>query len=116
MPARLKVKGLEKRYLFKRAFRNLLPGEIIRKKKHGFGIPVATWMKSDPRMRELSRDVLLSTRSYQRGYFRRQFIEDLFEKHERDDSSTYYGDTLWTFLALELWHRQAVDEKTRVHA
>ena len=76
-------------------------------------IPVATWMKSDRRMRELSRDTLLSSRAFGRGYFRRQFIEDLFQRHEREDS-TYYGDMLWAFLAVELWHRQKVDEPARV--
>jgi len=113
IPARLKLKRLEKRYLFKRAFRNLLPTEIIRKTKHGFGIPVADWMKSDPRMRELTRDVLLSRRASQRGYFRQSFVEELFRKHEAD-TSTYYGDTLWTFLILELWHRQVVDQMAGV--
>ncbi len=115
IPSRLKVKGLEKRYLFKRAFRNLLPVEIIRKTKHGFGIPVADWIKSDPRMRELARDVLLSRRASERGYFRQSFIEELFRRQETDTSS-YYGDTLWTFLTLELWHRQVVDQMARVPA
>jgi len=115
VPARLKLKGLEKRYLFKRAFRNLLPVEIIHKKKHGFGIPVADWIKSDPLIRELAHDVLLSQRASQRGYFRQQFVEDLFQRHETE-SSTFYGDILWTFLALELWHRQVVDEPSRVPA
>jgi len=112
IPARLKVKGFEKRYLFKKAFRDLLPAEVLRKKKHGFGIPVATWLKSDARLRELSRDTLLSARAFERGYFQRNFIEDLFRRHDSDDSS-YYGDTLWTFLALELWHRRMVDETVR---
>jgi asparagine synthase (glutamine-hydrolysing) len=112
IPARLKVKGFEKRYLFKRAFRNLLPPEIIRKKKHGFGIPVAVWLRSDRNMRELSRDVLLSARSFGRGYFRRRFIEDLFQRMQTDDS-TYYGDTLWTLLVLELWHCQVGDRAVR---
>lgn len=116
VPAHLKVKRFNKRYLFKRAFRELLPKEIIQKKKHGFGIPVAVWMNSDPRMRELSRDTLLSARSFQRGYFRRDFIEDLFRKHESDDPSGYYGDTLWTFLALELWHRRVVDQSLKTIA
>ena len=115
IPARLKVKGLEKRYLFKRAFGDLLPQEIIRKKKQGFGIPVATWMKTDRRMRELTRDTLMSARAFGRGYFQRTFIEDLFRKHESEES-TYYGDTLWTFLAMELWHRHVVDEPARVTA
>jgi asparagine synthase (glutamine-hydrolysing) len=109
VPVGLKVKGFDKRYLFKRAFCNLLPIEVIRKKKHGFGIPVATWLKSDKRMREFSRDVLFSARAEERGYFRRDFIEDLVRRHEADDS-TYYGDTLWSFFVLELWHRQFVDQ------
>jgi asparagine synthase (glutamine-hydrolysing) len=109
LPARLKVKGLEKRYLFKRAFRDLLPAEIIQKKKHGFGIPVAYWLKSDPRLREFSRDILFSARALERGYFRRRFLEDLIRRHEADDS-TYYGDIVWGFFVLELWHRQYVDQ------
>jgi asparagine synthase (glutamine-hydrolysing) len=108
LPARLKVKGFQKRYLFKKAFRNLLPAEIIKKKKHGFGIPVANWLKSDPKLRELARDTLLSQACLERGYFQRDFIKRLFRQHETDDTS-YYGDTLWTFLVLELWRRQLVD-------
>jgi asparagine synthase (glutamine-hydrolysing) len=109
------VKRLQKRYLFKRAFRDLLPAQIIQKKKHGFGVPVALWMKSDPRVRELTHDTLLSSRAFGRGYFRRQFIEELFAKHTSGDH-TYYGDTLWTLLMLELWHQQVADEPVRVVA
>lgn len=108
IPPSLKVKRLEKRYLFKRAFRDLLPAEIIKKRKHGFGIPVALWLKTHPRLRELSRDTLLSGCAVQRGYFRREFIEYMFRRHAEDESS-YYGDTLWTLLMIELWHRQVVD-------
>jgi asparagine synthase (glutamine-hydrolysing) len=107
LPAKLKVNGFEKRYLFKKAFRNLLPTEILKKKKHGFGIPVANWLKTDPKLRELCRDTLLSRESLERGYFRRDFVEGLFRQHAADDTS-YYGDTLWTFLVLELWRRQLV--------
>jgi asparagine synthase (glutamine-hydrolysing) len=115
IPAGLKVKGSQKRYLFKKAFRDLLPAEVIRKKKHGFGIPVAFWMKSDPKMRELTHDVLLSAKTYQRGCFRRSFIEDLLRKHE-GDKTAFYGDLLWIFLTLELWFREFVDRTQRVAA
>jgi asparagine synthase (glutamine-hydrolysing) len=111
IPPELKVKRFDKRYLFKCAFRELLPREVIKKRKHGFGIPVAEWMRSDKRMRELTRDVLLSPRTYERGYLRRTFVEDVFAKHESDVTS-FYGDMLWTFLALELWFRQFVDQPT----
>jgi asparagine synthase (glutamine-hydrolysing) len=108
IPPALKLKRFEKRYLFKRAFSGLLPMEIIKKKKHGFGIPVSRWLRAYAPLRELGRDVLLSRRSLERGYFRPSFLKHLFEMFERDDT-TYYGDTLWSFLALELWHREVID-------
>jgi asparagine synthase (glutamine-hydrolysing) len=113
IPANLKVKGMQKRYLFKRAFRDFLPREILQKKKHGFGIPVSDWLKSDQRMREFSRDILLSSRALGRGYFRKGFVESLMARHEADHTS-YYGDVLWNVFALELWHRQFVDQPARV--
>jgi asparagine synthase (glutamine-hydrolysing) len=109
IPSSLMVKGTEKRYLFRRAFRELLPTEVLAKKKHGFGIPVSVWMKSDRRMREMTRDILLSPRTYERGFIRRGFVEELIQRHEADETS-FYGDTVWTFLALELWFRQFVDQ------
>jgi asparagine synthase (glutamine-hydrolysing) len=115
VPAGLKVKGLNKRYLFKRALRNLLPSEVIRKKKHGFGIPVSIWLKSDRQLRELANDALRSTRFVERGYFRRGFVDELFRSYALDDSS-YYGDCVWSVLVLELWHRQFVDAPLAVSA
>lgn len=107
LPVHLKVKGFEKRYLFKRATRDFLPPEILQKKKHGFGLPIGIWLKTDPKLRAMSRDVLLSPTAYQRGYFRREFIEKLMSNLDLDDTP-YYGDLLWVFLMLELWHRKHV--------
>lgn len=111
LPSPMKVRLLEKRYLFKRATRSLLPAAILKKKKHGFGLPIGFWLKSNPRWRAWSREVLLDPRTYQRGYFRRDFVEQLFTHMESDDTP-YYGDLLWPFLALELWHRQHVEVST----
>ena len=108
LPAALKVRGLEKRYLFKRATRSLLPQAILNKKKHGFGLPIGMWLKTDPQLRAMSREILLDPRTYQRGYFQRLFIEHLFAELEKDDTP-YFGDLLWAFLMLELWHRRHVE-------
>jgi asparagine synthase (glutamine-hydrolysing) len=108
LPANLKVRGLEKRYLFKKATASLLPSEIIAKKKHGFGLPVGLWLKTDPQFRSLARDVLLDPRTYDRGYFRRPFIERMFRDLD-DDDGVYFGDSLWLFLMLELWHSKHVE-------
>ena len=105
IPASYKVRGTEKRYIFKRAFRRLLPREILAKVKHGFGLPTSEWLKSHQGFRELGRDILLSSRSRQRGYFAPGAVEELFRLHEADHTP-FYGDRLWTLLMLELWHRR----------
>src|SRR5204863_5515316 len=108
LPTKYKMRGLEKRYLFKRAFRDLLPPPILAKAKHGFGIPTSVWLKTHEGFRELAHDTLLSSRSLQRGYFRKGALEQLFADHA-GDSTPYYGDILWTVLMLELWHRRHAD-------
>ncbi len=107
-PASLKVRGLEKRHLFKRAFRSLLPAEILAKRKHGFGVPTSQWLKEHPGFRALACDTLLSASARQRGYFRAGAVEDLF-RHHAEDTTPFYGDILWRMLMLELWHRQHLD-------
>jgi asparagine synthase (glutamine-hydrolysing) len=108
IPARLKLKGFEKRYLFKRATRHLLPKAILQKRKHGFGLPIGVWLKSNTKFREMAEDILRSPRTYQRGYFRREFIDDLFARLDQDNT-TFFGDLLYVFLMLELWNRKHVD-------
>jgi len=108
MPARFKLRGLEKRYLFKQAFGPLLAAETLAKRKHGFGVPTSAWMKAHVGFRELVRDTLSSARARQRGYLRPGAIEWLFERHEAD-GTPYYGDILWNVLMLELWQRRHLD-------
>ena len=108
MPARFKLRGLEKRYLFKHAFGALLAPETLAKRKHGFGVPTSAWLKGHPGFRELARDTLLSARARQRGHLRAGAVEWLFERHEAD-RTPYYGDILWNVLMLELWQRRHVD-------
>jgi len=105
LPVSYKVRGAEKRYIFKKAFGGLLPPEILAKVKHGFGLPISDWLKHHPGFRELARDVLLSTRSRQRGYFTSGAVEELFRLHEAD-RTPFYGDILWNFLMLELWQER----------
>lgn len=108
VPAYLKVKGFKKRYIFKRAFQKLLPEEILKKKKHGFGLPTGAWLREDPGFKELAHALLLDSRSIQRGYFKSKALQDLLRKHETE-TSQYYGTFIWNFMMLELWHRNHLD-------
>jgi asparagine synthase (glutamine-hydrolysing) len=103
IPAHLKVRGTRLRYLFKRSMSGFLPPEILTKKKHGFGLPFSIWLGEHKVLREFVFDILGSDCARQRGYTRPDLIEWLWERYN-SQSRTYYGDIIWIFLMLELWH------------
>jgi len=103
IPSGLKLKRLEKRYIFKQAMKGILPDRILYKKKHGFGVPVGYWLIHDPGMKSLV-EVLDEPQTRQRGYFRPGFLESIKELNHTHPA--YYGEVLWLILLLELWHRE----------
>lgn len=108
IPTNLKLKGSEKRYIFKQAMRGILPEKVLLKTKHGFGVPIGNWFLQDAGLRQLAQDVLNDSRTRQRGYFRPGFYDQVFDLHRRDHA-TFYGEVIWYFVALELWHRRHLD-------
>jgi asparagine synthase (glutamine-hydrolysing) len=104
IPSALKVKGWSKRYIFKKAFENFLPEEILKKKKHGFGLPTGEWIRHHGGFRNLARSLLLEPRAVQRGYFKRSGIEQLLKLHD-GEASSYFATHIWNLMMLELWHR-----------
>jgi asparagine synthase (glutamine-hydrolysing) len=105
IPSALKLRGFRKRYIFKRALADFLPPEVLTKRKHGFGAPVAVWMRSDTRWREFVGDLLHDPCARQRGYLKPSVL-DRFWKQLAGDGASFYGDSLWPWLMLELWHRR----------
>ena len=108
IPAGLKVKGWAKRYIFKKAFANFLPEQILTKKKHGFGLPTGDWLRSHSGFRDLARSLLLDSRSLQRGYFQRSALERLLKANDEEHSG-YFASHIWNLMMLELWHRTHAD-------
>lgn len=108
IPSYLKLKGFQRKYIFKKAFADFLPNKIIRKKKHGFGLPYAVWLRNNRDMRTFTENILLDGTAYKRGYFKKGFFEKIISQNDIEPSP-YYGDILSVFLMLELWHRQWVD-------
>jgi asparagine synthase (glutamine-hydrolysing) len=109
IPAFLKLKGFKKRYLFKKAMQGILPEQILHKKKHGFGVPLAQWLLQEPRMREMLLDLMHDQRTRTRGYFRAGFFERLLALHAKQPN--FYGEIVWYILALELWQRRHLERR-----
>jgi asparagine synthase (glutamine-hydrolysing) len=104
---RYKVRGIEKRYLFKRAMEGILPEAILRKKKQGFGLPIAVWLRSDDAFKGLVRGTLFDERTRARGWWEPTFIDKLLVEHEK--GAWDHADSIWRLFILERWLRRFVD-------
>ncbi len=106
IPASMKMRGLETKYIFKRAVRDFVPAEILDRPKQGFGMPIEQWINNQLRGR--IRDTLTEPRTRQRGLVNPGYVDTLLDEHERGrrDQSM----PLWVLLMLELWHRTFIDD------
>lgn len=100
IPPALKVKGLKLRYLFKRALRDFLPRQILRKTKHGFGLPFGLWLREYGPLAELAADSLAAFG--RRGIVQRAYVDRLIGEH-RTGHATYFGTMIWILMIAEQW-------------
>jgi asparagine synthase (glutamine-hydrolysing) len=108
IPREVQIKGLAGKTILKKAVEDILPHEIIYRPKLGFPTPWSGWL-AGPRL-ETIRAMLLEPRSLDRGYFRREAIERLFDEHRSKHRDNY--DRIWRLLNLELWHRVCLEGET----
>lgn len=105
LPPRAKLRGLTTKWILRHAIRNRLPREILTRPKMGFPVPFGRWMRGA--WSEVARDVLLDTRSRQRGIIEPAAVERLIDTHASGRADG--GDALWALLNLELWSRTFID-------
>ncbi len=57
LPARMKVRGREKKWILRRALRGTLPDDLLDRPKQGFSVPLSTWLRGD--LRPWAAEILL---------------------------------------------------------
>jgi len=105
IPREVQIQGLAGKRILKKAVEDLLPHSILYRPKLGFPTPWSGWL-AGPRLQTI-REMLLEPRSMNRGYFRREAIEKLFDEHRAKYRDNY--DRIWRLLNLELWHRVCLE-------
>ncbi len=111
IPAKYKLKGYtvktaEKKLIYRKAIRGIIPDEILwRKKTRGFSQPTGLWMRRE--MKEFVMDIMLGKRTVERGIFNMGFIKKIIDDHMsgRENRDMF----LWGIITLELWMREFAD-------
>jgi asparagine synthase (glutamine-hydrolysing) len=105
LPSRHKVRGLRKKVLLRKAAAPLVPDELMRRRKRGFSIPAAAWLRGE--LEPFARETLSPDRLRRQGFFRPEVVTGLIDDHVagREDLSRQ----LWGLLAFTLWHERHVE-------
>ncbi len=105
MPASIKVRDGRLKHLLKASLTDLLPDDILNRKKRGFGTPMGAWLKRE--LAPLLRRLLAAEVVKSRGLFRHTVVEQLIADHEanRIDGT----DVLLALMNLEVWSRIFLD-------
>jgi asparagine synthase (glutamine-hydrolysing) len=105
LPDSLKLRGWQTKRVLRRALRDLVPREILSRRKMGFPVPIASWFRGShaPWIREL----VLSERAARRGLFHPSVVRRLVEEHQARVWN--HADRLWLLANLEIWQRVFLD-------
>jgi asparagine synthase (glutamine-hydrolysing) len=105
MPIACKLRRGRGKRILSEAFGELLPAEVTRRPKMGFGVPLAQWFRGE--LACYAREVLLDSRAVARDYFRAGAVEKLLDEHQ--SGAFDHGYRLWGLVFLEVWHRTWLD-------
>lgn len=107
MPSGMKIKGTKLKYILKKALSGVLPEEILKRGKMGFGVPLDAWFRKE--LKDYSYGILMSDKCVNRGYFKKESIKALLDEHVAAKANN--GARIWALLFLELWHRMFIDRE-----
>lgn len=99
IPSSFKLHQGEKKYILKKAFSKLLPQDILYRKKMGFSVPLANWLRNE--IKSISEEKLFKIDSGISNYFNIDEVMKIWLEHQqgtRDHSSA-----LWSILMFEFW-------------
>jgi len=99
LPPQLKMRHSTSKYILKLALHGVLPNEIINRRKHGFGVPVGRWFRTD--LADYARAILLSERAAGRGILNMAAVQQMLDQHQEGRADL--GHALWGLITFELW-------------
>jgi asparagine synthase (glutamine-hydrolysing) len=105
LPGRLKLRGWQTKAVLRAALRDLVPREILERRKMGFPVPVGRWLRGS--FRPLVDELVLGPRARARGLFEPSAVRQLAEEHRRGTAD--HGARLWLLANLEIWQRIFLD-------
>jgi len=106
IPASIRTRANDLKYLLKGAVGDLLPPELLGAPKKGFVIPISLWLRNQ--LRPLAERLLSAERLQQQGIFRPSFYASYVAPHLEGRAD--YTWQVWAALMFQLWHCVFVEQ------
>jgi asparagine synthase (glutamine-hydrolysing) len=104
IPSRYKLQNGEGKYILKKALRNILPSQILDRRKMGFLVPLDKWFREE--LKGMFEERVLSKDAFIGEFFNSNTVRQWWTQHQRGDRD--YSRQLWAILVLECWGRKFV--------
>lgn len=99
LPSNLKFNNGEKKYLLKEAFKADLPDDILYRKKMGFSVPLAQWLRGE--IKALSENTLFNATGGLGDYFKMDQVRMMWDQHQSGKMD--HSMNLWCMLMFQMW-------------
>jgi asparagine synthase (glutamine-hydrolysing) len=100
LPGRWQLRGLQKKYVLRRAMRGILPDRIIDRRKRGFSAPVGGWLAGP--LRDLVYDSAVRRPGGALPFFEPPAVERLVARQAAGIAD--HALQVWSLLTFHLWH------------
>jgi asparagine synthase (glutamine-hydrolysing) len=109
IPPNLKLRRLTRKYIFKKSMENLLPREVVWRKKAGFSAPLRSWLVGE--LSPMVDELLSPANVRSRGLFEPAEVQRIIKANRAGTEDNALR--LWALLKLELWQQAFVDGTVR---
>jgi asparagine synthase (glutamine-hydrolysing) len=107
LPQSFKIRGWSGKRILKAALKGSVPPDILSRKKTGFPVPYARWLRVE--LKEFVHDTLLAPSAALTNYFRTDALRNTVETFDRDGAGT---KEVFSLLVLELWLKRFTKAQT----
>src|SRR5262245_11577821 len=105
LPANVKQRGREGKWILKKAMEPFLPRQVIYRPKTGFGVPLRHWLRDE--LKELVNDTLSPDTLRRRGLFEPAAVATLIADDRAGRVDAAY--TVLGLMGIEIWCRRFLD-------
>jgi asparagine synthase (glutamine-hydrolysing) len=99
IPSRWKVHKGQTKYIFKQAYQDVLPKEIVWRRKQGFEMPVDAWLRQP--LRDIFESAVLAPQARVADLINQDCARKLYRAHLA--RAGRHGNVLWSLLILACW-------------